>query len=194
MRRAAWRIGLVAAAALSLTGSAAAQEPPATAPPMALGGDAVVLLPMGDFAKVTGAGIGAMARFEYGLDPTWSLTARAGFIYHTSKESAFRTTELPVLAGAKMFFEPVATGWYAAAEAGAVQITFHSKASGILNLPGQPAGQDLSASEWELGATLGAGYTTGPIDARAGVFFASLDEMSKSASLMAGLGYTFTTF
>lgn len=174
---------------LALGSPASAQGQSTPAEVLTVGADGAVLLPLGNFAKFSGAGLGPMARVEFRFDPVWTFTARGGFFYHTTKPNSSRTTELPLLLGAKMFFDTPGHGWYAAAEGGWLNVTYHSKASGVFETPLPQDGTELVVSEWKVGVTATAGYRIAPLDLRAGFLFGSLRHPSELAALMASVGY-----
>jgi hypothetical protein len=147
-------------------------------PQMLLGGDAELALPVGDFSKGAGIGIGALLRYEYFVNPKINVTGRTGYIYHLSKDNPlgikvnFHT--IPILGGIKY---AVTDQIYGAAEAG-------------LFLNGVSGG-GFSSSSTDFGITLGGGFRTGDLDIRAGLHILDLGNASKSMALVVNAGYNF---
>jgi hypothetical protein len=188
---------VVGATSLLSSGALLAQDAPAPLPPpsepsappaamtapgggakkMLLGADLAVALPVGDFGDGAGIGIGILPRFEYTLAPRLALTGRLGYIYHLEKNS-FKFSEIPVLVGAKY---DLTDALYGAVELGLV----HSMVS--FNF----LGADLSSSDDNLGATIGAGYRAGDLDFKLGLHILDLGNASKSMELVVNAGYNF---
>ena len=181
---------------LNLTASAAladeAVEPVAITKSKTIGIDGGIAMPTGDWGDAAGFGFGALARLEIPFRPKVTFTARAGFIYHTSKEAAAgplggggdtTTSEIPFFGGARYAFSQQATSEiYGAAELGLVMYRVSFDAGG----------ESMSESDTNLGMTLGAGYRTGKLDLRAGLFFPDVGEVGDAMALMATVGYDLT--
>jgi hypothetical protein len=156
-----------------------------------IGIDGGIAMPTGDWGDAAGFGFGALARLEIPFRPKLTLTARAGYIHHTSKEaeggfggSADSTTsEIPFFAGARYAFSQQATSEiYGAAELGLVMYRVSLDFDG----------ESMSESDTNLGMTLGAGYRTGKLDIRAGLLFPDVGEVGDAMALMATVGYDIT--
>jgi len=157
-----------------------------------IGIDGGIAMPTGDWGDAAGFGFGALARLEIPLQPKLTITARAGYIHHTSKEAAAgplggggdtSTSEIPFFGGARYAFSQQATSEiYGAAELGLVmyRVSFDFD------------GESMSESDTNLGMTLGAGYRTGKLDLRAGLFFPDVGEVGDAMALMATVGYDLT--
>lgn len=186
---------LVAAAATAA--SAQSSDPAAPAPAAApvrtkiIGVDAGIAMPTGDWSDAVGFGIGALARFEMPLGPGLTLTARAGYIHHLSKDqdtgfggsASSSAAQIPLFGGVRYAFSQHATtALYGAAELGLDM--FRSSVD--------VGGQSMSDSDTNLGMSLGGGYRTGKLDLRAGLLFADIGEVGDSMALMATAGYDLT--
>jgi len=178
---------LFATGTLLWPGSAAAEG-------MLVGVDGGVVLPLGDWADITGLGFGALGRFEYTLSPDLAATGRVGYITHLEKDDRFKTSELPILAGLRLGLSDSRDGPYVAGEAGLVNFTFRRPtASAVFH--SNVGGEDkISNSELKLGLAGGAGYRSGNIDGRAGVFIVSVGDLEETFGLMATIGYNFAEF
>jgi opacity protein-like surface antigen len=152
-----------------------------------LGIDGGLALPTGDWGDAAGVGIGALARFEMPLRPKLTLTARAGYLQHLSKENNgadSSSSELPLLGGVRYDFSGDDNAQlYGGAELGFIM----SRISIDVN------GQSMSDSDTNLGMTLGGGYRTGKLDLRANLLFPDVGELGDVMGLMATLGYHLTT-
>jgi len=165
------------------TGDPAA--PPAGDPAMApapsgktkvIGADAVFVLPIGDYGDVANAALGAMGRFEFGLNPALAITARAGLLYNLAKDLGGETPTIlmiPVQAGVK--YNIGASGLFAQGEVGFT----HTRLS---------IG-DVSDSSTKLSFEAGAGFQKGKLNARAGFWYIADD--TALMGIMASVGYDF---
>jgi hypothetical protein len=179
---AALAVLLVPAAAVAQT-DPAAPAPTETAPAvvatgtpqqMLLGVDAQLLIPVGNFGDAAGIGIGALLRYEYVLMPKLNLTGRAGYNYHFEKNH-IKWSSIPILVGVKY---AITDAIYGAGELG----LFNNRAS----ISGFG-----SASENDVGLTLGAGYRLGALDVRVNLQFQDLGHTGDSFAITAGAGYNF---
>lgn len=158
--------------------AAPAPEPAAAAggKTKTIGADAVFVLPLGDYGDVANAAIGAMGRFEFGLNPALAITARAGLLYNLAKELGGETPTIlmiPVQAGAKYMIGT--SGLFGQGEVGFT----HTRIS---------IG-DLSDSSTKLSFEVGAGYQKGKLSARAGFWYIADD--TALMGIMASVGYDF---
>ena len=77
----------------------------AAGPKMKLGAAAGVLLPMGDWADVTGLGIGIIGRIGYMVSPKLMVLGQPMYMHHLEKDM-LATKELGLLAGARFMVTP----------------------------------------------------------------------------------------
>jgi hypothetical protein len=179
--------GTLASALLIWSGSAMAEG-------MIVGVDGALVLPMGDWADVAGLGFGALGRFEYALDPQLSATGRVGYLVHLEKNDTYKTSELPLLAGLRYGLSEGPDGLYLAGEAGLVNFTFRRPVAPAVFGTSVSEGEKKSDSELKFGLTAGAGYRSGNIDGRAGVFVVSVGDFEETLGIMATVGYNFANF
>ena len=173
-----------AGAGAEVTGDpAATTDPAATDPAMApvapgkvIGADAVFLLPLGDYADVADAAFGAMGRFEFGINPALSITARAGLLYNLAKADGITILFIPVYAGVK--YNIGTSGLFGQGEVG----INHAR----ISLDG--GGSD---SETKLSFQAGAGYQMGKLQFRAGFWYVASDPASMG--IMASAGFNFAS-
>ena len=165
----------------------------AQAEDMLVGVDGALVLPLGDWADVTGIGFGALGRFEYELEPSLSLTARAGYITHLEKNEHYKTSELPLLGGVRLGLSNQPDGVYVAGELGLVNFTLRRPVAGAVFGSGGEL-DERSDSELKVGAAGGVGYRSGKIDGRASVFVVSVGDLEETFGLLATIGYNFAEF
>lgn len=146
-----------------------------------IGIDGGVALPTGDWGDAVGFGIGALARFEMPLQAKLVFTARAGYIQHMEKEDGAPSVgEIPLFGGVRYLFTP---NVYGAAELGFVNYRVSLDVMG----------QSMSDSDTNLGMSLGAGYRTGKLDIRGGLYFPDVDNAGDATGVMATIGYDIST-
>lgn len=141
--------------------------------------DGAAIVPVGDWSDGAGIGIGALARLTVPVAAKIAITGHAGLIYHLSKGSMgadAQTIEVPILGGVRYAFTPKI---YAAGELGLVYLRT-SISSG---------GSSMSGSDTKLGLAFAAGYRTGKLEARAGLYFPDTDVMG----IFATVGWDVTT-
>ncbi len=138
-----------------------------------LGVDAVFVLPLSDYADGSNAGIGALGRFELGLNPMLAITFRAGLIYNLAKDGIDTFLLIPVHAGAKYMIGT--SGLFAQAELGVT----HYRIS-----PG-----DIAETKFSFEA--GAGFQRGQLSARAGFYYIAEDPALQG--IMASVGFDFAS-
>ncbi|MDB4943618.1 MAG: hypothetical protein JWP97_3152, partial [Labilithrix sp.] len=136
---------------------------------MAVGLDALVLVPFGTLADATGLLIGPVARLGYRATPRLELTFRAGFLLGLNREQqpgyATSLTVVPVLVGARYFVQHPTYGLYGGAELGMnlLQLHLHSDQ----DLPSEAT--KANGVRARGGFAVGVGYVLGehlPIDFR----------------------------
>jgi hypothetical protein len=144
-----------------------------------IGADAEVALPIGTLGDGAGLGIGALLRYEFTVVTRANITARAGFIYHLSKDLGGGVNshlwQFPLLAGVKV---AVSDSFYVAPEFGL--FILHTSVDGL--------GSDTSS---KLGFTVGGGYRLSALDLRVGLGVINLSHAGDSIELFANLGYNF---
>lgn len=146
-----------------------------------IGIDGAVTVPTGDWSDAVGFGIGALVRFEMPLTAKWVFAARAGYIQHLEKEETSTTvTEIPLFGGVRYVLAPT---YYLAGELGFVNYRISYDANG----------DSMSNSDTNLGMTLGAGYRSGKLDVRGGLFFPDVGEAGDAMGVMATIGYDIST-
>jgi hypothetical protein len=157
-----------------------------------IGIDGGVAVPTGDWSDAVGFGIGALARFEMPLKEKLTLTARAGYIQHLEKEggdmfggeSKSSAAEIPLFGGIRYAFKQEATSAiYGAAELGFCMYRVSLDVGGM----------ESSDSDTNLGMSLGAGYRTGKLDLRGGLWFPDVGEAGDAMAVMATVGYDITS-
>ena len=166
------------AAAPTTDPAAPAAEAPAGGKTKVIGADAVVVIPLGDYADAANAALGAMGRFEFGLNPQLAITARAGLLYNLAKEIGGETPTIlmiPVQAGAK--YGIGTSGLFVQGEVGFT----HTRTS---------VG-DFSDSTTKLSFEAGAGFQKGKLNARAGFWYIASDPALMG--IMASVGFDFAS-
>lgn len=181
------RVHLFAFTLVAVASGDAVADP--SSPPLAktIGIDGGIALPTGTWSDGVGFGIGSLARFELGLAPAVTLSARAGYIQHLSKDqmiagggtASASAGEIPFFAGARYAFTQGANQIYAAAELGLVV----ALASVDYN------GMSMSNSQTNVGMTVGGGYRAGRVDVRGGLFFPDLGHAGDAIAVMATVGF-----
>ncbi|WP_394850481.1 porin family protein [Pendulispora brunnea] len=168
---------------------------------MAVGGDAMFVLPIGDFSDATGAQLGVLGRFGYRVIPQLEITGRAGYIYGFSKstevgpvKSDVGASVIPLWGGARYFFfehTPTA-GPYAGAELGFNFINYRASVSGA-----GVADVDGDKSYTRFGFSAFGGYVISPdlpIDLRGQfIHYNLIGKGDESAAIGLGIsvGYTY---
>jgi hypothetical protein len=147
---------------------------------MMIGADAAFMLPLGNWGDATGVGFGALARFEYKLQPKLNLTGRVGYIYSLSKHSMSMSV-IPIWAGAKYFLTDM---FYGGAEIGFNDLMASTTV----------AGRSYSGSDTKLGLNVGAGAIVNGVDLRAQLAFLSIGDTTDAMALILTAGYNFKSF
>jgi hypothetical protein len=171
---------------LALSSTALAQPAPAPANgPRTFGVDGAVVLPLGDYGEIATLAVGALGRAEFPIQPKLAITARAGVLYHLTKDEFDGTLLfIPIYGGARYSLGAVpGQGVYLAGEVG-ITIGYASVDTGF---------GTASDTETELGATLGAGFRTGALDVRGALFIPDLGE-ADDPGIMGSVGYDFAAF
>lgn len=116
---------------------------------------AEVSLPMGDFGDAVGIGVGGSLRYEIPMGDNLGLTATAGFLSFSAKETdGITETMIPVQLGAKYYFQEQQEGFYGMVEVGIHSMTIKTPAYdfGIIQIPSE------SVSETDLSYAPEVGY------------------------------------
>ena len=199
------------AATLALAAPAFAQDAPATDPnagapaaptaapttggatmagpekKMGVGVDVAGILPLGDYSNGASFGIGALARFEYAVNPMLSATVRAGYIYNLGTPDGEGVSFIPVLVGATYHVGP--PGLFVFGEVGITNIRVSIDTMGV-------SASD-SSTKFSFGA--GVGYQKEKIKARVGFFMPGSEDNGNGGSttlygIMGSVGYDFAAF
>lgn len=124
---------------------------------MAIGAGLVVSLPMGGFGDAANLGIGGTAAFELKFAPQISGVGNIGYISYSTESDAVSFSSVPLLVGAKYFFQP-AGGLYGIGQLGLnfISTTVETPSYNIFGT--SYGGGSVSASSSEFTLALGAGY------------------------------------
>lgn len=117
---------------------------------MALGFNAGIALPMGDFADGYDMGFGGNALFAYRVSPNADVTLSAGYLTWSGKDVLDGSTfsSIPVMVGARYLFGQGKFNPYIAAELGMHFTNFNYEFMGV----------DYSSSDSYFGWGAGAGF------------------------------------
>lgn len=169
---------LATLATLALGLAAAAARADAPPPARALGADAIVALPVGDYADVASVAAGAMVRAAIPAGPAVA-TVRAGALLHAMKIDGASLVYVPIWAGARL---PIGgAGLFVAAELGVT----------IAHASVDTEFGDGADTKTELGASLGVGLRRGGLTIVGGLLAPDLGD---TAALGASVGLDFATF
>ncbi|MDQ3366036.1 MAG: porin family protein [Myxococcota bacterium] len=159
---------------------APAPEPmmePTAGPGKVIGVDAAFVLPLSDYGDAADFAVGALGRFEFGINNMLSVTARAGLLYHIGTPEGFSLMFIPIYAGVK--YNIGTSGLFAFGEAGLTYIRASVEIGGM----------SASDSETKLGVNVGAGYQAGKIQARVGLLLPDVGEAADAHGIMASVGF-----
>lgn len=133
---------------------------------MTLGPALELSLPMGDFSDMASFGVGATARFEYGLQPKIALTGNIGYIWFSGESNEaydYSVSAIPLIAGIKYSFAPQ---FFVSGELGFWFSSFSADYKGeALGIPGFTYDGSYDDSDTNFMLAPGVGYQTGPIEA-----------------------------
>jgi len=154
---------------------------------MGVGVDVTGILPLGDYSDAASFGIGALARFEYAVNPQLSITGRAGYIYNLGTPDGFSLSLIPILAGATYHVGPPAVFVY-----GELGVTMIRSSVDVMGVSGSN-----SDTKFSFGA--GVGYQKEKIKARVGFYMPGSEDNGNGGSttlygIMASVGYDFAAF
>jgi opacity protein-like surface antigen len=122
---------------------------------MALGLNAGVALPMGDFGDGYDMGFGGNALFVYHASPNVDVTGSAGYLTWSGKEADYTFSSIPVLVGARYLFGQGKFHPYVGAELG---MHFTTVDIPEIEIPGFGTFGGGSASDSNFGWGAGAGF------------------------------------
>lgn len=156
-----------------------------------IGGDLLLLVPVGDLSDGTGVLLGPVLRGGYRVLPPLEVTGRIGYLFGFNKSvggGSSSLSDIPIWAGARYFFLDPDAGPYGGAEIGLNVLRASASAGGI----------DFSDSTTRFGFNLQAGYVISkelPIDFKLQFSHLNLlgQEDGETAALGIGLsaGYTY---
>ena len=162
-----------------------------------IGGDLVLVAPVGDMADGTGVLLGPVVRFGYRVLPALELTGRTGYLVGFNRsQGSFSTSlsDLPIWAGARYFILDPDAGPFVAGELG---LNFlHEGLSGApsVTLPGGAGAVEVAfptRNLARLGFDIGAGWVLSkdlPIELRAQLNCFNLLGQSSGESTLLGIG------
>jgi opacity protein-like surface antigen len=157
---------------------------------MAVGLQAGVAVPLGDFGDGYKTGFGGQGTFAYHLNPMFDVTASVGYLTWSGKDADYKFSSVPVLAGVRYYFGKDNFNPYLAGELGIHFVTFDVP---TIVIPGYGTigGGSESKSYFGFGAGAGFLYKMGPnldLDVNAKYNSISTEGSSSSyISIMAGV-------
>ena len=145
----------------------------------ALGVDAAVVVPVGDYGRAATVGAGALVRLEFPVATGGAVFGRSGVILHDVKSDYVDSlTLVPIYFGYK---HPLGGGAYVAGEIG-ITLAWASADTQLGR---------MSDSDSETGAMFSAGLRRGRLDLRGALFLPDIDN---ATGFMASAGYDFAGF
>ena len=146
------------------------------------------VFPLRTWSDTSSAGLGAIARLELPVNDVVEISLRGGFLYHGSHDYTIEglmyqstTSELPVLAGARVFLYRGTVEIYGAADAGLVVL--HASDSRTM----------LDFTDAKLGGSLGLGLRRGRADVLATLFAPSFANANHTVGVLFTAGFTITS-
>ncbi len=153
-----------------------------------VGVDTDFALPVGNYSNVNGVGGGVMLTGEYPMMPELSATLRIGFNLHASKDlgggDSIHVNNIPVLFGARYYFQPAHQGVFGAAELGLFDLMTSATVGGF-------SGSD---SSMKFGMGVGLGYQMKEWNARINLHSHDIGNFGDALMVSAGVGYQFAGF
>ena len=172
-------------ASFALASAARADE---AAPKIALGADAALEVPVGNFSSATPVGLGALGVFRYRVIPKLDITGRTGLLVFVPKSGGVTLVDWPVLGGVAFrpladdasasFSKDAADGFDVAAELGP-NMLFATQGGG---------------SRTSIATRVTAGYSWPSITVRGGFVVNDLGYAGDTFALTASVGTTFARF
>ena len=157
---------------------------------MAVGVQAGVAIPMGDFGDGYKMGFGGTGTFAYHVNPMLDVTGSVGYLTWSGKDADFKFNSIPVLAGVRYYFGQGKFHPYVAGELG---MHFTTVDVPTYTIPGFGTFGGGSASDSFFGFGAGAGflYQLGPkLDLDVNAKFSSISSSGSASSyvnIMAGV-------
>ncbi len=162
--------------AIAATAQAEPEAPPAPiavepeedawSPRFRLGVEAVVHIPVDDWARASTIGLGAHLRFAFDPIPNLGLTARVGYVHQIGGPGDVTWGVIPLMFGGEYRFLGPTWTPFVAAELGA-SIEWASGNTGYGRVSDTDTGFALA---------VGGGYRFGPIDVRADFYVMDIDD------------------
>ena len=157
---------------------------------MAVGIQAGIALPMGDFGDAYKMGFGGTGTFAYHINPMLDVTGSVGYLTWSGKDADYTFSSIPVLVGARYYFGQGKFHPYVAGELGMYFSTFDVPAVTIPGF-GTFGGGSESGSDFGFGAGAGFLYQLSPkLDLDVNAKFSSISSSGSSSSfinIMAGV-------
>lgn len=156
---------------------------------MAVGLQAGVAIPIGDFGNAYKLGFGGQGTFAYHINPMLDVTASVGYLTWSGKDADYTFSSVPVLAGVRYYFGQGKFHPYVAGELGMhfTSVKVPSVTVGGFTFGGGTA----SDSFFGFGAGAGFLYQLGPkLDLDVNAKFNSISSSGSSSSyisIMAGV-------
>jgi len=122
---------------------------------MAVGVQAGVAIPMGDFGDGYKMGFGGQGNFAYHINPMLDVTGSIGYLTWSGKEADYSFSSVPVMVGARYAFGKGNLNPYASGELG---LHFSSFSVPEVVIPGFGTIGGGSSSSTDLGIALGVGF------------------------------------
>jgi hypothetical protein len=122
---------------------------------MAVGIQAGIALPMGDFGDGYDMGFGGQGIFVYHINPNLDITGSAGYLTWGGKEGDYTFSSIPILAGVRYYFGKDKFNPYVAGELGMHFYTFDVPE---VVIPGYGTIGGGSESSSNFGFGFGAGF------------------------------------
>jgi len=130
---------------------------------MAVGGQAGISLPMGDFGDAANLGFGFLGNFFYGVTNDIDLTGSIGYFtwggdVPSGSNADVSFSDVPVIAGARYYFQRQAFTPYGVAELGLHFFSGGVDFSYVDPFTGQTVSSSADNSSTEFGLGLGGGF------------------------------------
>ena len=137
---------------------------------IALGVQAGVAIPLGDFEKASKMGFGGQANFAYHISPMMDITASVGYLTWSQKDidgggvvtiTGFKISSVPVMAGVRYYFGKGKFKPYVTAELGLHFETVETPSITIVGLGTVPS-TSVTGSDFGFGGGAGFLYQLSP--------------------------------
>ncbi len=160
---------LVSVFSLLVAQSAAAQDPAPEARSR-IGVDAVVAIPVDDWADLSDLSLGGLVRFEHLVIPNVAITGRAGYLHDLVNHDNVSVGHVPLLAGARYYFVEGDSSPFVGGELG---FAIWWASATVDTAYGSVSDSD---TEVELALTLSGGYRAGAFNFGGGLYVPSVDD------------------